>query len=220
MVGRGQAGERDPGAVIGRDRLRCAPVHRDRVAVGVEARARRARRHRQVARRRGCRGAGHRKRRGHCLSGGHGLRLRGAPAHRAIGRDVAERDGVSPGGEGVRRGVVVRERLALATIDRDGVAVGVRRRTGGAGDDPQVTCRRGRRRTGHRERHRRGLPGRDRHRAGGAGRHRAIRCEAPELDGVAPGGEPGVRRRIVDRDRAGLAAVNRHGIAVGVRRAA
>src|SRR5207244_6516596 len=45
----GEAGEGDAGAVVGGDRLAIRPVHRDRVAVGVEVRTGDGRRGRKVA---------------------------------------------------------------------------------------------------------------------------------------------------------------------------
>src|SRR5205085_9380 len=61
-AGRGPVGGRGAGAVVGRARLAVAAVHGDRVAVGIEVRAGRARRHGETAGRGWYRRAGHRER--------------------------------------------------------------------------------------------------------------------------------------------------------------
>src|SRR5207249_347691 len=133
----GEAGEGDTVAVVGSDRLAIRPVHRDRVAIGVEVRTGRAGRDRKVPR--GGRARhGEREGRGLTRADCHGLRR--AATHAAVGRYPGEYDVVTAGrdpGEG-DASAVSGDRLAIRPIHCDRVAVGIEVRAGRARGDLEI----------------------------------------------------------------------------------
>jgi len=135
---------REPGkrhASIRTDRLARSAIDRDGVPVGIDVRARRARRHRQVTGGGACGRAGDGE--GHLRGASQGDEggLRRSAAHRTVSRHTADGDDVRTRQHVVTRHAPVRcDRLALQQVEGDRVAVGVEARACGRRRDRQVTC--------------------------------------------------------------------------------
>ncbi len=124
VTSRRQPAERH--AVVDADGLLIS-VHRDRVAIGIEVRPRRAGRDGQAARRRG---TAHREAGGDARAG-QGHRLRVGAVDAAVRRDAAQLDSVDTEEHSAeRRATVGRHGLALQQVQGSGVPVRIEVRTG------------------------------------------------------------------------------------------
>jgi len=211
MIAGRQAAEGD--AAVRRDRLAPAAIHRDRVAVGIDVRARGAGRHRQTAARRA---AAHRERRRAGATRRHGDGPRVVPAHAAVPGDARKRHAVIARGDSAEGHDPVRgDRFALASVHGDRVAVGIEIGAGRGGRDREVPRCRGRRATDSEG----GGPqdaGHDRHGPWVVAADRAVSRDVRERHAVIARCEPGKRDDAGGRDPAALIAVNGHGVAVRV----